>query len=105
MTKASMIKALSVMVTVLGMALVMAMATGCSNSSAGCTSDSECSGQVCVSSTCVQCRADGDCNSNDACMVCSGNSCQKKADCCSSDADCKSGRCINTAGKAYGSCK
>lgn len=51
------------------------------------------------------CQSDKDCNAADKCMVCSGGSCQKVADCCLTDVECGGGqRCWNEKGKAYGKC-
>lgn len=82
---------LSKALVVLFMSLGMALSVGCSNAQPA-TPKAECS-------------ADGDCNAQDKCRVCTSGKCSKVADCCTTDLECGKGmRCWNVKGKAYGKC-
>ena len=95
---------MKLMIASLGLLGLLLVSPGCGNGP-GCSTDADCGSDKCVSGACVQCTADSDCNANNACMVCSGNSCQQKSDCCTTDLQCGQGsRCWNVRGKAYGKC-
>jgi hypothetical protein len=66
-----------------------------------CGADGDCAshGQVCVETSCKQCRDHGQCASMGPCGRCEGNACVKAADCCATDDDCNGGRC--RAGKCH----
>ncbi|XXF80260.1 OmpA family protein [Myxococcaceae bacterium GXIMD 01537] len=80
-----------------GVALAVAVLTGCPKAYPNCDSDETCQekGEVCVQGTCQECATDANCKEG---FTCKSNKCAPKPPECTSDAACGAGR-ICEAGK------
>ena len=80
-----------------GMALAVAVLTGCPPTYPKCNNDDNCKekGEVCVQGQCQECATDGNCKEN---FTCQGNKCVPKGPECSRDEQCTGGK-ICEAGK------
>ena len=82
---------------VAGLALAVAVLTGCPPTYPNCKSDETCQekGEVCINGTCQECATDANCKENFACQ---GNKCVPKGPECARDEQCTGGT-ICEAGK------
>ena len=82
---------------VAGLALAVAVLTGCPPTYPNCKSDETCQekGEVCVNGTCQECSTDANCKAGFACQ---GNKCTPKGPECTRDEQCTGGK-ICEAGK------
>jgi peptidoglycan-associated lipoprotein len=82
---------------VAGLALAVAVLTGCPPTYPNCKSDETCQekGEVCINGTCQECATDANCKEN---FTCQGNKCVPRGPECARDEQCTGGK-ICEAGK------
>ncbi|WP_224366187.1 OmpA family protein [Hyalangium versicolor] len=89
---------------VAGLALAMALMTGCPKPYPNCENDEACKehGEVCVQGTCQECATDANCKDG---FTCQANKCVPKGPECTLDNQCGSGRICEAGKCAPAQCK